>query len=344
MAELKEDKSAEIRFSRLSVVAFVFAILSVIPWFVPVAIVVGIASLIRIEASGGRLGGRRMATSSVVITALILFAEVSVPTLSFRNSSAYRMTCGTNLAGIGKAMMMYANEYDGLLPRSGGRVNAWTSHLSRWQATERSKAFAIDSRGDGQVTISSNLYLLVKYAEVTPKQFICMQQTQVTEFSFGHCQMGDPNTTLTDVWDFGPEPWKHINYSYNWPFNSNRLMVSEDAGTAIMADTSPWFDSLDYTAAAFHWFVPDEAPWTGTPTQSRHGNSARHLSEGQNVLFMDLHVSLERHAYCAVDRDNIYTVQDGNDVMRGLLPDLRSGRGPVNPGDSVLVHDPALAR
>jgi prepilin-type processing-associated H-X9-DG protein len=45
-----------------------------------------------------------------------LTEDVIAPTLLRLNSFAMRMTCGTNMSGIGKALLIYANDYDDVLP------------------------------------------------------------------------------------------------------------------------------------------------------------------------------------------------------------------------------------
>ena len=57
----------------------------------------------------------------------------------------------------------------------------------------------------GKATISSCFYLLVKYAEVTPKSFICKGDSGTTEFKLSELTAAPAaNFELIDVWDFGP--------------------------------------------------------------------------------------------------------------------------------------------
>ena len=57
----------------------------------------------------------------VVIAIVAVLMGILMPALSKTRKMAYRMTCATNLAGIGKAMMVYAHENDTKLPKAGGR-------------------------------------------------------------------------------------------------------------------------------------------------------------------------------------------------------------------------------
>src|SRR5512146_3323441 len=106
----------------------------------------------------------------VVIAIIALLMGILMPALSRVRQLAFRMVCGTNLSGIGKAMLIYANDYEDELPRAGGRESKWGS-LKDWAAANRNAAYGVTpgTGAGGAATISSCFYLLVKYAEVTPK-------------------------------------------------------------------------------------------------------------------------------------------------------------------------------
>ncbi|UCE49907.1 MAG: hypothetical protein JSW47_07080, partial [Phycisphaerales bacterium] len=120
----------------------------------------------------------------LIVLLMCLFLLAVVPLACRRTRSTdYRMTCDTNLSGLGKAMLIYSNDYDDELPRSGGRKSVWGTRIPNWMAPNRFAAYGISARGEGGVgTISSCFYLLVKYADVTPKSFLCKGDTGTTEF------------------------------------------------------------------------------------------------------------------------------------------------------------------
>ena len=74
------------------------------------------------------------------------------------------------------------------------------------------------------------------------------------------------------------------------------------------------------------------------------GNAITHQGDGQNVLFLDSHVSFEKRSFCSLEDDNIYTISDASTNIgssRGVRPIIgRSTVEPRNRKDSVLVHDP----
>jgi len=310
--------------------------------------VLGIAGLIEIGTSGGRRSGRGFAWAGVAVPiAQVLFlfflAALTLPT----HGTAYRMTCGTNLSGIGKAMLIYANDYEDELPRAGGSSSEWTGRVADWTAPTRQQAFGLSPDGSGgHVSVSTSLYLLVKYAEVTPKSFLCgpgsrkTREKGVTEFKPGTYRVADPKAELIDFWDFGPNPPKHCSYAYQMVYGPSRLKVATPAGLAVAADRNPWMDSPSAKARDFSEYLPDIAPYNGTSDQAKRGNSPRHSGEGQNVLFLDGHVDFERRPYCGLDQDNIYTPWNG-ERARGTPPKL--GSVPGDPNDSLLVNDPVSA-
>jgi hypothetical protein len=246
-------------------------------------------------------------------------------------SIAYSTVCGTNLSGIGKAMLMYTNDYDDEYPRAGGRDSIWSNSTPDWFAENRFTAFGLSADGSGgRATISSSLYLLIKYEEVEPKHFVCKQDYGTTEFKL--TGYGVPGKELIDLWDFGPEPTKHCSYSYHMPYGPYALTSSYLPGVAVAADPSPWMKAPSANPNNFAYFDPD-----GDKEAIKAGNCSTHQGDGQNVLFMDAHVSFNLNSFCGVNDDNIYTYWDGQDIRRGAVPNLKSQ--PKGRLDSMLVND-----
>jgi hypothetical protein len=294
-------------------------------------------SLVRIEKSGGSLTGRGFAIAGIVVPSvslplIALLMGIMMPALARTRQLAFRMVCGTNLSGIGKAMLIYANDYDDVLPRAGGRNSTWSKNIPNWQASNRYDAYGLNADGSGgQANISSCFYLLVKYCEVTPKSFICKGDTGATEFKPYNESAG--NIELIDLWDFGTEPSKHCSYSYHMPFGQYALTTMSEPGLAVAADRNPWQDSPSATAKQYPGrYNPD-----GGRQAVRAGNAIAHQEEGQNVLFVDTHVGFEKRPFCGVNNDNIYTFWDGGDIRVGARPVI--GSQPQDRLDSLLVND-----
>jgi prepilin-type N-terminal cleavage/methylation domain-containing protein len=280
----------------------------------------------------------------VVIAIIALLMGILMPALARVRQLAFRMTCGTNLSGIGKAMLIYANDYEDELPRAGGRNSTWNTLGQGWMAEDRYTAFGVTpgSNDGGRASISSCFYLLVKYAEVTPKSFVCKGDTGTSEFTLAD-ENNLPSTDfeLIDAWDFGSDPTDNCSYSYHMPFGQYALTTSSEPGLAVASERNPWIKSPAAEAKTdFASFIPDISPFNGTTEQALVGNAISHQGDGQNVLFLDSHVGFEKRSYCSLEDDNIFTYS--TDTVRGNakgeIPNTSST--PRNRKDSLLVHDP----
>ena len=299
------------------------------------ALAFGIISLIRIGLSAGRITGKGFAVLGIVMP-VVFFSLMFRTVLPRTRSVAFRMVCGSNLSGIGRAMLIYANDYDNEFPRAGYAGTKWGSQVLNWAAPDRAAAFGLErGRTGGSATISSSLYLLVKFAEITPKSFCCKYDIKTKPFkAYDYI----PNMEDEDAWDFGPEPAKHYSYSYHMPYGPYFLSItSSDPGMAVAADRNPWLDPYTDTTG-FKW---DDQTKTGGREDIKgyqKGNSGPHQREGQNLLFMDNHVSFEKHSFCGVNDDNIYTYWNGSDIQQGAPPVI--GSQPADKLDSLLVNEP----
>jgi hypothetical protein len=341
-----------VKASGLAIAAFVLGILSLFTLGLTAlpAIILGIIALVAIEKSGGRLTGLAFAIIGIVLPVFSFFVLLGIlmPALARTRQLAFRMTCGTNLSGIGKAMLLYANDYEDELPRAGGRTTVWGAMPPEgWTSPNRQGAFGLAANGSGgTASISSCFYLLVKYAEVTPKSFVCKGDAGATEFRLSEMAGVPAVRELIDLWDFGPpeKAYRHCSYAYHVPFSQYGLTTSNEPGFAVAADRNPWIDSPSAQAQDFSRFKPDMPPHRGTSDQARWSNSTAHQQDGQNVLFLDSHVEFAKRAYCGVEDDNIYTVSDREAAGDPLGTPPKFGSQPANRRDSLLVHDPAPSR
>ncbi len=278
--------------------------------------------------------------SVVVLVCLSLGLLLVLPAFRMQQRTAYRMLCGTHLMDIGKAMMTYANDYDGMLPAAGGQGTVWGPGLNNWKAESHEEAFGLDPNdAGGAATASASLYLLVKYAGVSPESFVCRTDEGAT--AFGPEEYGLQTGRIEGLWDFGPDPARHCSYAYHMPYSQFRLTTSTEPGVAVAADRNPWIDGPRHGAAEFSPFKPDLPPFNATPQEAHLGNSLVHGSDGQNVLFLDTHVQFATRAYCGVEDDNVYTSWDGLDKVRGVPPRPYESQ-PAHELDSLLVNDPPL--
>ena len=173
---------------------------------------------------------------------------------------------------------------------------------------------AFGSEPGAEATTSSTLYMLIRYVDMTPKQFVCGGDSLTTEFN-----LSDWNTLLdrlSDAHDFGDDPAVHCSYSLHMPYipvdAGAPVVPSSEAGSPLCADRNPYLDNqarwLDGEGDQSRY--PGEAPsWDvdlGYLDLDKTGNSQCHEREGQNVLFNDGHVKFEDHPNCGINNDNIW--------------------------------------
>jgi len=258
----------------------------------------------------------------VVIAIIAMLMSILMPALARVREMAMRVVCGTNQSGIGKAMAVYAgNDDSGRFPCAGGRSSVWGA-MAAWGDPDKFAAFGIATDGTGgAATISSSLWLLVKGDYTTAKQFVCKSDPDTD----GAFSSGDPYA----VWDFGEGPSPFCSYAYHMPYDDGtgfrfRLSSASNPGLAVAADRNPYL--LGGTA----------------PEADPEQNSFAHQEDGQNVLYVDGHVSWEKRANCGLNEDNIYTLQDSPDDPEpgvGIAPVLYSSAPADKMDDSLLVNE-----
>jgi prepilin-type N-terminal cleavage/methylation domain-containing protein len=311
----------------------------------------------------------------VVIAIIAMLLAILMPALGKVRALAHRLMCGTNLGGIGKAMAVYANDYQESYPVTTGG-NATTP--LRWNYVNSAEFWDKDTTATpfdwttvATATTSSSLYLLVKYSDVSTNQFVC-KAGSYKKFELS-TTAGNQNTpsvaTIKDVtqcWDFGRAmgntanskgPWNYCGYAYQMPYTptganmiKKQMSVTSPAGVALMADASPWYKDGHFvpavapTTAAVGtgpYVALTAAEWgltaSGKSTERiRLANSTNHSQEGQNVLFGDSHVSFENQSNVGITQDNIYTYwANYQSNTNADLTQVQGGTTPTSLGAAV---------
>jgi prepilin-type N-terminal cleavage/methylation domain-containing protein len=225
----------------------------------------------------------------VVIAIIAMLLAILMPALGRVRGLAYRLMCGTNLGGLGKAMSVYSNDYQEMFPvRTGAATVNWNfqNAVSFWDkniVTDPTFNWATVT----DATITSSLYLLIKYADVSTNQFVCKagnyKKFEVLTTNPGGGQTpsnytGSGIKDAIDAWDFGgcigqgqAGPWDYCGYAYQMPYNPENegsdgpYRVSLAVGTtpsaaALMADASPWFKKGDVNPEILQTISGDTLP------------------------------------------------------------------------------------
>jgi len=288
----------------------------------------------------------------VVLMLVAFLLAAAGPLASKPREQDGRMFCGANLGRIGRAMLVYASDYEGALPRAGGPTSMWGALDGFWSAPDRYTAYGLTpSTGEGgRASISSCFYLLVKYLEMPPGSFVCPGDIGTSRFKLADEDV--PGTfVLADAWDFGATSYDNCSYAYHMPFSSAALNTARDSNLAVAADRNPWIRSpmAEVDVTAFSEFVPDTPVYGGRIWDARRGNAYTHQGDGQNVLFLDGRVTFEHRSFCGVrderflwEVDNIYTRSSmpASADSVGHMPVVGTVDEPANEKDSLLVHDP----
>jgi prepilin-type N-terminal cleavage/methylation domain-containing protein len=244
----------------------------------------------------------------VVIAIIALLMGILMPALSKARQLAIRLLCGTQLKGIGAAMVVYAADMEDEYPVAGGVGATWVQNgiIHRWDAPAEAAAFGITAATPGKATITSSFFLLTKFAKVTPKQFVCKGDGAI-EF-----KLTNQTTRLRDLalaWDFGrgrnPDriyPGGYCSYSYQMPYavsptdvTNYRIIEGSKPGMPVCADRNPYLDRNADTSVS--------------------QNAAAHAGKVQNVLFKDGSVSPKDNPSIGIGDNNMWLY--GDDPMAG---------------------------
>jgi prepilin-type N-terminal cleavage/methylation domain-containing protein len=308
----------------------------------------------------------------VVIAIIAMLLAILMPALNKVKQMAMKVICGTNVKGLGTALMVYAGDYEDAYPvQSGKGSHQWQNATQGWQNAAKNW----ENGGDtSPLTVGASLYLLVREADVNPKSFKCPASSEVA-----YEGLNTQGLDLVQLWDFGHKdppnnlgPAKCVSYSYHLPYgppsnygaSAYAATATATASFAVMSDKNPLFDHkltkggstednyLDKVGRLGAWWaVGQNVPkW-----KILHANSEAHNREGQNVLFGDGHNEWAKTPDVGVRHDNIYTIRGGgtetieSPVRSGAygasygvdnaLADVLATSGLSPSQDSFLVND-----
>ena len=281
----------------------------------------------------------------VILAIIAMLLAILMPARSVVKRSAMRFTCAVSLKGLGAAMIVYANDYDGFFPQLPGS-GPWSKELG-FSYDNPAPDFT-GAHADTPRTISSSLYLLVREADVSPKSFLCAESWQ-DEFEGKNPKMLD----LVELWDFGPDPYKHVSYCMQNPYGNYPVRANLPSKFAVAADMSPWFEDGNILSPGENKTPPqilnvlDKETWTlaNSHIHDLQDNSSfrwkyrKYKKPGQNVLYSDGHVFYKNTPTVGVNSDNIYTYWSADD--KPTEQDIQAGTPPTerNPENDAKSED-----
>jgi prepilin-type N-terminal cleavage/methylation domain-containing protein len=312
----------------------------------------------------------------VVIAIIAMLLAILMPALAKVKTLAYQMLCGTNLKGIANATLVYTQDNNEKYPVAGLAGVLWNNVANinpagripqGWNWDDPAKPSITGTNqttnnfaaANNMATVSACLYLLVKYADVSPSSFVCkaskqkkfniaVSQADASEKSAVAAGAANQGKDATDCWDFSNVPSRYCSYAYAYPWDSAKLLSSASkAGVAIAGDLNPWIqiDPADSTKVKF------ATPATGTDspqlilaatagkTTWATGNSLTHELAGQSILFNDMHVEFCKQPQpdSTIQNDNVYTPFEST-----LADPARRGKGhqPANTGNTDVLQRP----
>jgi prepilin-type N-terminal cleavage/methylation domain-containing protein len=322
----------------------------------------------------------------VVIAIIALLMSILMPALSKVRELATRVVCGSHLSSIGKQMMVYANDQEDSYPRAGGKYSKWGPLPTPPGPTVGWCAYPVNTAGGpigtfgepaafrmpgtnpatspNKATISASLYYLIKFADASPKVFVCggdagVKVFQISEFATNTVY----NNNILEAWDFGPSTGgsgittrNYYSYAMQSPYvvtgmaGNYPLSPLSDSSIAILADATPYI-SKNATAGLKPYFKARTGGYSGTVETERMGNSENHKRNGQNVLYNDGHVVFADNPCAGFDGDNIYTmasldgttrsdyVMQGSMLMDTAVREWNLAIVPMSKTDSVLLNE-----
>jgi len=267
----------------------------------------------------------------VVIGIVVILFSIFVPYVVKVRETDHRARCAENLRMLMAALRNYSEQNHGTFPR----VTYDPAHNPDGYVAYSGAAAPDPFARDTQVRpndVTASLWLLVRAGLAKPGMFVCPSTYAAAES--GDIQQWRHRSNFSGS--------RNLSYSYASPFSSAPGYQLNDylpADFALMGDKNPGISSSGSNVTLPEWDDP--------ALKLAQANSNNHARAGQNVLYVDGHVSFQTTPYCGVgrvgQRDNIYTALQRTPVPKGSRPPAEA-RGVIGPDigpawdhDSYLV-------
>jgi len=194
LTSVSRPPGPDAKTSGLAIAALVLGILSPFTCLVTAipAIIFGIVALVKIGKGHGQLKGNGLAIAGICVPAvalpvIVLLMGIMMPALARTRVKALRMACAVNLSGLGKAMLIYANDYNDMYPTSSKWCDLLIEH-----AEVNQKSFCCKGAQQGPCNYAMNKNV-EKLGTKAPPDMVLLFETAP-----GWNQSGGPEILTTD--------------------------------------------------------------------------------------------------------------------------------------------------
>lgn len=171
-----------VKTSALAIWSFVLAMIGLFTFMITAlpALICGIIGLVKISKSHGRLKGTGFAVAGIAVTSvgacfiLPMMLAILMPALGKTKQLAQKIVCGTNLSGIGKAVMVYVDDHNDTYPPA----ENWCDALIKECDVDPKQFLCPGSeRKEGQSCYAININVAGKKASEIPPDTVLLFET-----------------------------------------------------------------------------------------------------------------------------------------------------------------------
>lgn len=341
-----EYNSVPRRTSSLAIASLILGPVAILLSFVGIGFFIGIAAIICGVCAERAIAKNPLALSGKLqlnlgaagggLGMLITLWLVSSCGCGGSRELSNRTYCQANLRGIMQTMQVYAGENGSVYPvlpfaaygTANGLPTVDAGPSASISATTLNPLFAPKAPLQGSPL--ANMWLLVEYAQVTPKQFVCKSDPWAGRAAES---LREPNVSYLNF-----QKQDELSYAFAYPY-----MVDGSVGKwwkNTMDSTLPLIADMPAVNGTGGATKVDVSPGK-MPAHSKIWNSADHNGEGESVAYADGHAEFVRRPDVGQSSDNIFTYTGTRFVSQfgGVQPTLAplSIQTDAAPFDVVMV-------